>query len=277
MSVKRCETCGHETVLVDPPAPPTGYEIRDRNYVPQRGDLLWECGTWYAVFDHQLSIEDRDLQMPDLAPMFIASPIPKPFRISEHGPGLYETRDGREATVERKDGPGLHPWSGTLNCGSEGVCRLTWKDCGMWRASDECASTHDLVRYLGPLEPQKPSVDPGEGWRLLGESEFVEKGDEFVNPQRPSCTWSKSDNWMLDSKIQEPSFIYRRRVTPLAPQEQNDFTPTDLYRLSVEWRGVTWGLQYDASEAQPEPQKTRLWKCGDREEWRPVEITDGAG
>jgi hypothetical protein len=83
---------------------------------------------------------------------------PKPFRISDHGPGVYLTRDGREAEVTCKscDREDNWPWNGHIIDGS--MPSKTWKDNGHWLAPGE--SGEDLVRYLRPLpQPEWTPTD----------------------------------------------------------------------------------------------------------------------
>lgn len=83
---------------------------------------------------------------------------PAPFRISDHGCGVYLTRDGQEEDV-RVDRPGTYyRWSSGISPGS-----LSWKDDGRFYR-DDLVSQLDLVRYLRPLDPP-PSVE----WKPTGE------------------------------------------------------------------------------------------------------------
>lgn len=130
--------------IPEPPAPPPGFVVMPRNVKPYMGCQRWSRSLgWSPLMDDSYlegSAEYWDSRSA-AAPIYFASPIPKPFRISEHGVGVYETRDGREATVFRRFGDG---WAGPdLPSGFE------WYDDGRRDSFGE--RPNDLVRYLRPL------------------------------------------------------------------------------------------------------------------------------
>jgi len=59
-------------------------------------------------------------------------------------------------------------------------------------------------------DPPAPSIDPGEGWRLLEKDELVEDGDQFYCEGE----WTDSANWSTLSCKAQSAFPYRRRIQP---------------------------------------------------------------
>lgn len=144
--------------IPDPPEPPAGFVVQDREtYRGVKGvDKVLICGEWQTVdgFEDMTAVE-VDAEYP-AKPHWFASPIPKPFSISEHGPGVYETRDGREEPVTWRS-PGGGVW------GREGQ-HPDWHDDGRMTALRELPG--DLVRYLRPLPKQE---QPQEEWTPTNE------------------------------------------------------------------------------------------------------------
>lgn len=62
-------------------------------------------------------------------------------------PGRWQMRNGKTATVEDREGNGMHPWRGRDDNG----VRYTWADDGSWFERSDRAS-FDLIKYLGPAE-----------------------------------------------------------------------------------------------------------------------------
>ncbi len=149
----------------DPPTPPDGFQLMPRKYLPTGGDMFCDAGgpLWKPIYSggtwvNRASAEWLDENRTPYAPHYIASPIPKPFRISEHGVGVYETRDGRELKVVSRCGPQSYPW-----CGEQAIYRRQWSDSGKRFHNRDVED--DLVRYIGPLPAEKPQ----EPWTCTGE------------------------------------------------------------------------------------------------------------
>lgn len=116
-----------------------------------------EDGSWSAWMDESELV-------PDERP---APEEPKPFRISDHGLGVYETRDGREASIVGiRDGLTAYPWNGRV--GSDWT---SWTNEGKYACTISRHSA-DLVRYIGPLPK---SVEP-EQWVPTCEDRYVYMG-----------------------------------------------------------------------------------------------------
>lgn len=144
--------------IPDPPEPPDGFQVMPKEYVAKEGDQVWSTshGFWTKCF-HAIGMtagqyDQWNDQCRSEAPHFFASPIRKPFSISEHGPGVYETRDGREAVVIGRGCGISFPWTGYIDEGER--FNKSWKDCGTWQQGEQ---PQDLVRYLRPLP--KTAVD----------------------------------------------------------------------------------------------------------------------
>lgn len=140
----------------DPPSPPDGYVVMPREYGIRPGDMFSDNVTrrqgspWRVVTSLvgkcQASLEQHNA---DLAPIYIASrvpPSPPEFRISDKGCGVYETRDGRQATV---DSQYESTWGGV--CEDE---RREWNNDGS-QIPDHILRG-DLVRYISPLPTEQP-------------------------------------------------------------------------------------------------------------------------
>lgn len=64
-----------------PPTPPDGFQLMPRNYVAREGDSLWNAlpPAWQEVGGCAgQSAEEMEVELPGWAPVYIASPIPKP-------------------------------------------------------------------------------------------------------------------------------------------------------------------------------------------------------
>jgi len=141
----------------DPPTPPEGFQLADRETHKYRREdkIIGNRGGWlcFDAPEHVgLTAVEFDAKYPREEPFYIASPIPKPFSISEHGPGVYETRDGRRATVNSRLAGTRDWWNGTVHGSGR-----TWKEDGWYPTSGPC--TEDLVRYIGPLEEPWVATD----------------------------------------------------------------------------------------------------------------------
>jgi hypothetical protein len=211
--------------IPDPPEPPAGFVVQDREaYRYTLGDRHVRLGfsrSW-ARFEGSchmgLSAIELDAKYPQEAPFYIASPIPKPFSISEHGPGVYETRGGRTAEVTALGNPADKKW------------QAAWPDASCWwpdngRCFCDTEVAYDLVRYLRPLP--KPAVDPGEGWRLLGDDERPVRGDwhTYGSNPHPGSWIDYYVEYFAGKTVAElrsshySGIVFRRRVTPVAQSE----------------------------------------------------------
>lgn len=145
-----------------PPKPPPGFQTYLSDKVSQ-WDMIFS--QWDMIYRGR-SAAQLDVQFPNNAPHYIASPIPKTFRISDHGPGVYECRDGRQATVTGKIANpacgGKYPWEGI---GRDGECFFT--DEGKFWAHEE-ESEADLVRYIGPPTEQPWTNTKTPRYRMVG-------------------------------------------------------------------------------------------------------------
>jgi hypothetical protein len=116
----------------------------------------WRCadGNWQGAGD--------DYRLHIVGPWI----EPKPFSISEHGPGVYETREGKETTVigPSSCSSAWHRWQG----------RYTYGDTGGLFSSGQ-PSCFDLVRYLRPLPKPEPQ-------------EYVSKSGPAILPPQPEWT-----------------------------------------------------------------------------------------
>jgi hypothetical protein len=142
----------------EPPTPPDGFQLMPADYVSKAGDIArtGHCSDWFPLtawlgrYSDQLSAHVG-------SGIYIASPIPKPFRISDHGCGVYERRDGQEATVRRQCCGGLEKsdlrWSSRTGAGFEWYDTGHVLECGIER-------DNDLVRYIGPLPEPQPERPP---------------------------------------------------------------------------------------------------------------------
>ncbi|MEY3227242.1 MAG: hypothetical protein RLZZ536_1861, partial [Planctomycetota bacterium] len=106
--------------------------------------------------------------------------------------GRWRTRGGEEKKIRPceplKGAYYVWPWTDGL---------MTFQDNGLHQGSKE--SDHDLVEYLGPIEPDKtqelpdktqeldgktqelPEYTPPEGWRVVRFGELLQPGDVWVN------------------------------------------------------------------------------------------------
>jgi hypothetical protein len=142
----------------DPPAPPEpgeGWRLLEEGELPQEGD---ECRSRTNTKDEWTPCLNWSRNAPQSSVCIYRRRIPKPFRISDHGPGVYETRDGREAKVDDRNNLAVHVWGGLLVCPPEGALRCTWTDAGRWSADITQTHRNDLVRYIGPLPVEEPWV-----------------------------------------------------------------------------------------------------------------------
>lgn len=179
------------------PDPPEGFEVRDREtYRAQLGDQLYESGDvkrWHKMSAsggvRGLTMAEADAKWHKFAPHYIASPVPPPFRISTHGAGVYETRDGRRAKVT---GDGLPFWYGEV-----GPCKnVSWVDSGTER---ECNPHFELVRYISPLpetEKWEPSerrrvVIGGDSWKVF----YYWSGEAMPFPVEREWTCGEKVDW----------------------------------------------------------------------------------
>lgn len=267
--------------IPDPPEPPPGFAVMPKDYVAKVGDWAANNGHQkkFAVIDPRnglwigWSAERLDYDRPHNAPHYIAAPMPKPFSISEHGPGVYETRDGEEATVKRQCSVEVtYIWKGC----TQSLSYASWADGGQFEVSRTLP--HDLVRYLRPL-PQ-PAVDPV--WRELGPDEPIVDSDQFAFRDHTSNV--HDDSYFVDSfdsmvgqtvrqlNQQYPGFggrIVRRRV---APPAQSEWVPTNELRLA-KCAGSAEGAHI--SRLTGEMQWSRIeqkWTNGTDSEWRPIPV-----
>lgn len=120
--------------------------------------------------------------------------------------------------------PSVDPGEGYRLLGPDEICQKG--DCyfcsmaNTWcRVIDGVGSTtsdyqrrYNFVKAVRrKIEPVKPSVDPGEGYRLLEPGEKLLEGDEFVlNDGR----WAKSNNWLACIGKQGGDLTYRRKIEP---------------------------------------------------------------
>lgn len=122
--------------------------------------------------------------------------IPQPFRISTHGCGVYETRDGREANVTliKSGGAFSYPASGTVaGCAGE----YTWTDEG--QESAVFKARRDLVRYLRPLPSPEPQWTPTceLRWKqpLRGWAGVTPAGAQMLNTLEQRWTCGDREEW----------------------------------------------------------------------------------
>ena len=78
-----------------------------------------------------------------------------------------------------------------------------------------------------PKKPQIELIDPGEGWRLIGKDEILQKGDEF-----------RTSNYEWSSEVSAgwkplPMFTYRRRITEKAEKATSELSDDELQKLAV--------------------------------------------
>jgi hypothetical protein len=91
--------------------------------------------------------------------------------------------------------------------------RLTWnvddalRHC---RVKPDVANEFRL-QHCTEYAKQAEAPDPGEGWRLLGESEKVRGGDEWLSS---GGDWNPARNHLTNSGTQTTGFPYRRRIEP---------------------------------------------------------------
>jgi hypothetical protein len=140
----------------EPPTPPDGFQLMPADYVGEKGlDQIWLTGndSYWSTIEGDVSAERMDYLWPSHAPHYIASPIPKPFRISDHGCGVYECRDGSRAKVTQID-KSSYPWRGS----TDRVSTASWTDCGAFTIG--VPQHFDLVRYIGPLPSPQPERPP---------------------------------------------------------------------------------------------------------------------
>jgi hypothetical protein len=136
--------------------PPTvdvgeGWRLLEDGEVIEDGDEYLSVSTWRRREEH-VGDKQRALMLPT------RRRVPQPFRISDHGPGVYLTRDGREAHIsDRRDKSGCEEWWGWAG---EKHNTTTWADSGLWAATE---SVSDLVRYLRPLP--KPEWTPTDNYQ----------------------------------------------------------------------------------------------------------------
>lgn len=176
MYVRNFVLVRHVRRRLPPPEPPAGCVVMPREYVAKAGD--WTClrGSGWDDWDRSgKSAAQLDEQFPHNIPHYIAAPIPKPFSISEHGPGVYQTRDGREATITHKDG-GEWPWHGCTT-GISADIDMSWRDDGMFCFGPD--KPGDLIRYLRPLP------ETTETWVPTVELRW----SDFVGLPQPGSAW----------------------------------------------------------------------------------------
>lgn len=144
--------------IPDPPAPPEGFAVMPRDYVAKAGDRVFAGTTnrWVDVTGWAgCSVVQLEGELAARIPTYIASPIPKPFRISDKGCGVYARRDGVEKKVVST---ARREWRGEF---------YVWADDVGWTYRDDGVVCHqttpsplDLVRYISPL----PEPEPQEQW-----------------------------------------------------------------------------------------------------------------
>lgn len=109
-------------------------------------------------------------------------PNPAPFRISDHGCGIYETRDGREAVVRILNDT-IHegrPIRGRIRGNDFDFC---WGDDGLNRPSKfDCGS--DIVHYIGPLP------NPAETWTSTARTQDRVLNRDNGGPIPDGAFWS---------------------------------------------------------------------------------------
>lgn len=135
----------------DAPDPGEGWRLLEEGEQVTSGDEYWHAKKeWKPVcqfpkFDSNIYVPHRRRVRP-------------PFRISDKGPGLYATRDGRTAKVTEKCTT-LRPWHGTV---ANYTGRFCWHDDGTYQGVPGQQISSDLVRYIGPLPDETPWVATSE-------------------------------------------------------------------------------------------------------------------
>jgi hypothetical protein len=120
-----------------------GWRLLEDGEVIEDGDEYLSVATW-----RRREERDGDKQRPQMLPT--RRRVPKPFSISDHGPGVYLTRDGREVPIQE---PYQDRWLGFVH-----DVHPTWGDDGTFISTREHGL--DLVRYLRPLpQPEWTPTD----------------------------------------------------------------------------------------------------------------------
>jgi len=119
----------------------------------------------------------------------IVRKLPEPLKLREGG--WYERRDGTVVGPAKKQN---HEWF-PFTCGDS-----AYMDDGRYASSGFCDV--DLIREV---DPPKPTIDPGDGWRLLGDDEERKDGDEFLST---NGVWLKS----YPKSNRADHCPYRRRI-----------------------------------------------------------------
>ena len=158
----------------------------------------------------------------DYVPVHYRRRIPKTFRISDQGCGVYETRDGREAVVTGHN-PGFKTtcrnrceWVGaTTEAGR--AFSTSWTDSGNWAIQDQAV---DLVRYLRPLPEPEGFLPTNElRTRTLGLAGTV------PDNKRPNGTYSAFANGSWFSVVLEQKWtngtVTEWRPIPVTTEETN--------------------------------------------------------
>lgn len=143
----------------------------------------WQCETGCANYGYSISGEWHD--QPERA-----------FRVSDHGCGIYETREGKQVSLVDKSGSETFPWRAKFGA----IGYAAWGDDGRFY-SDGKARPQDLVRYVGPL-PQ-----PAEQWTKTCDLRLRRVSDK---PELPAvCVmWfdMKTNEWARRYYVQEQRY-----------------------------------------------------------------------
>lgn len=86
----------------------------------------------------------------------------------------------------------------------------------LWAESPSSVRTVAQVAADAKPEALKQKIEPGTGYRLLGDDEIVHLGDEWYNPGRITGDWSKATG-SVGLTVASMASIYRRKL-PAEPQ-----------------------------------------------------------
>jgi hypothetical protein len=152
--------------------PPTvdvgeGWRLLEEGEMPQEGD---ECRWRENTNDPWQSALNWKRGNPQSAHCIYRRRVPKPFRISEHGPGVYLCRDGREYEVIPLPHGTEFTWWTRKHAES-------WRDDGTWSlAHGEKCPDKDLVRYLRPLpQPEWTPTDQYQQTTIVDGCEWTSR------------------------------------------------------------------------------------------------------
>jgi hypothetical protein len=86
----------------------------------------------------------------------------------------------------------------------------TEEDFGVWYPTAHAAGDTQAPSYIYRRKVEPKTIEAGEGWRILDNSEKVLEGDEYFD----NGEWEEALNWLCSTAQQATNRTYRRRIDP---------------------------------------------------------------